>query len=114
MSALPSSLAATAPAAKRARSSTSKGDIPDAWKSIVSCDYCTLHWHLDCLDPPLPTLPPFNKKWMCPNHAERVLVSPNSTSLRLPDTHSVGVAAEASYSQAKCPADRNREASTVQ
>ncbi|KAF9052736.1 hypothetical protein BJ165DRAFT_1400148 [Panaeolus papilionaceus] len=24
-----------------------------------------------CLDPPLSTLPPFNKKWMCPNHGER-------------------------------------------
>ncbi|KAF8163129.1 hypothetical protein B0H34DRAFT_694213 [Crassisporium funariophilum] len=73
MSALPASLAATAPAAKRARRSTSKAAQPDAWKSIVSCDYCSLHWHLDCLEPPLPTLPPFNKKWMCPNHAERVL-----------------------------------------
>lgn len=29
---------------------------------------------MDCIDPPLLTLPPFNKKWMCPNHAERVLV----------------------------------------
>ncbi|KIY65730.1 hypothetical protein CYLTODRAFT_424093 [Cylindrobasidium torrendii FP15055 ss-10] len=44
-----------------------------AWKSIVSCDYCSLHWHLDCLDPPLSTAPPLTKKWMCPAHMEHVL-----------------------------------------
>ncbi|KAJ7849077.1 hypothetical protein B0H14DRAFT_2766053 [Mycena olivaceomarginata] len=73
-SALPAGLAAAAPAAKRARRSTTRAaasaEIP---KHIVSCDYCHLHWHLDCLDPPLPTMPPINKKWMCPNHAEGVL-----------------------------------------
>lgn len=73
-SALPGGLAATVPAAKRARRATSKVAVPETWKDIVSCDYCNLHWHLDCLDPPLPTIPLFNKKWMCPNHAERVLV----------------------------------------
>ncbi|CAA7267961.1 unnamed protein product [Cyclocybe aegerita] len=72
LSALPSNLPATAPAAKRARKST-KSSSPDAWKSIVSCDYCILHWHLDCLDPPLSALPSINKKWMCPNHAEKVI-----------------------------------------
>ncbi|KAF9532372.1 hypothetical protein CPB83DRAFT_891105 [Crepidotus variabilis] len=73
-SSLPQTLSTSAPAAKRPRRSTSKAaSPPDAWKSMVSCDYCTLHWHLDCLNPPLSTLPPFNKKWMCPNHAERVL-----------------------------------------
>jgi hypothetical protein len=73
-SALPIGLAATAPAAKRARRSPTRVNA-EIWKSIVSCDYCNLHWHLDCLDPPLPTMPPLNKKWMCPNHAEGVLVS---------------------------------------
>ncbi|KAF9472207.1 hypothetical protein BDN70DRAFT_887247 [Pholiota conissans] len=73
LSALPNRLSAIAPAAKRIRSSTSKATTPDAWKSIISCDYCNLHWHMDCLDPPLLTLPPFSKKWMCPNHAERIL-----------------------------------------
>ncbi|KAF8078188.1 hypothetical protein FPV67DRAFT_1686608 [Lyophyllum atratum] len=73
-SALPGGLAAAAPAAKRARrSSTVAKAAPDAWKSIVSCDYCGLHWHLDCLDPPLSTMPSFMKKWMCPNHAEQIL-----------------------------------------
>jgi hypothetical protein len=73
-SALPGSLAAAVPATKRARRSSTKGATPEAWKSIISCDYCDLHWHLDCLDPPLPTMPPFTKKWMCPVHAEQVIV----------------------------------------
>ncbi|KAJ6618238.1 hypothetical protein B0H10DRAFT_1795520 [Mycena sp. CBHHK59/15] len=78
-SALPTGLAATAPAAKRARRSTRSANA-ETWKSIVSCDYCNLHWHLDCLDPPLPVMPAFNKKWMCPNHPERVLLP----KLRIP------------------------------
>ncbi|KAF9001994.1 hypothetical protein BDQ17DRAFT_1357878 [Cyathus striatus] len=73
MSALPNGLAATAPALKRIRRSTATPVGTEAWKSIVSCDYCNLHWHLDCLDPPLSSMPSYNKKWMCPNHAERVL-----------------------------------------
>ncbi|KAF8226228.1 hypothetical protein L208DRAFT_1407346 [Tricholoma matsutake] len=72
-SALPGSLAAAVPATKRARRSSTKAVTPEAWKSIISCDYCDLHWHLDCLDPPLPTMPPFTKKWMCPVHAEQVI-----------------------------------------
>ncbi|KAJ7632294.1 hypothetical protein FB45DRAFT_791280 [Roridomyces roridus] len=70
-SALPPDLAAAAPAAKRARRVSTRY-ATETSKSIVSCDYCNLHWHLDCLDPPLSTMPPFNKKWMCPNHAEQV------------------------------------------
>ncbi|KAG6816942.1 hypothetical protein H0H87_001457 [Tephrocybe sp. NHM501043] len=72
-SALPEGLAAAAPAAKRARRSSTLLKSGEAWKSIISCDYCTLHWHLDCLDPPLSTIPPFSKKWMCPNHVENLL-----------------------------------------
>ncbi|KAJ7929355.1 hypothetical protein B0H13DRAFT_1964995 [Mycena leptocephala] len=71
-SALPPGLAATAPAAKRARRSSTRAANVEIPKNIVSCDYCNLHWHLDCLNPPLPTMPPINKKWMCPNHAEKV------------------------------------------
>ena len=44
------------------------------WKSMISCDYCSLHWHLDCLNPPLATLPPFGRKWKCPNHASNAAV----------------------------------------
>ncbi|TFK55031.1 hypothetical protein OE88DRAFT_991469 [Heliocybe sulcata] len=72
-SALPDDAAAASPAVKQARKSSSTTSMPGAWKSIVSCDYCDLHWHLDCLDPPLPSMPSFGKKWMCPNHAEHVL-----------------------------------------
>ncbi|KIO34273.1 hypothetical protein M407DRAFT_16810 [Tulasnella calospora MUT 4182] len=43
------------------------------WRAMISCDYCLLSWHLDCLDPPLVCLPPPHKKWMCPNHIEHVL-----------------------------------------
>ena len=49
-------------------------------REIVACDFCILHWHLDCLDPPLASAP--NKKlangkprqtWMCPNHVDQEL-----------------------------------------
>lgn len=73
-SALPESVAAAAPAAKRARRSSST-NVSETWRPIVSCDYCSLHWHLDCLEPPLPIMPTFTKKWMCPNHSEQVIVS---------------------------------------
>lgn len=52
-------------------------------REIVSCDYCNLSWHLDCLDPPLATAPkkkqtgskPKTTAWMCPNHIEPHLSS---------------------------------------
>jgi len=51
-------------------------DPGSSWRSIVSCDYCSLSWHLDCLNPPLAVTPNSGKKWMCPNHAEQVMVCP--------------------------------------
>lgn len=67
--------ASAPPASKRPRRSTSKAAIYlDIGKPIISCDYCSLHWHLDCLDPPLSTIPSYAKKWMCPNHADHTLV----------------------------------------
>ncbi|KAI8998911.1 hypothetical protein BD414DRAFT_512473 [Trametes punicea] len=73
-SALPPGLAADSPTAKRAwRAASRNGRNHETGRAIISCDYCHLHWHLDCLDPPLVFMPPWNKKWMCPNHAERVL-----------------------------------------
>ncbi|ODV90679.1 hypothetical protein CANCADRAFT_109262 [Tortispora caseinolytica NRRL Y-17796] len=36
---------------------------------IISCDYCSLHWHLDCLNPPMVSIPRSSRKWMCPAHA---------------------------------------------
>ncbi|GMK53711.1 hypothetical protein CspeluHIS016_0102970 [Cutaneotrichosporon spelunceum] len=43
------------------------------WRPLVSCDYCNLHWHLDCLSPPLAAMPSAARKWMCPNHADQVM-----------------------------------------
>jgi hypothetical protein len=42
-------------------------------KPMISCDYCPLYWHLDCLklaSPPNPA-----KKWRCPTHFENIIVS---------------------------------------
>lgn len=35
---------------------------------LVHCDFCPLAFHMDCLNPPLTTVP--SGMWMCPNHAE--------------------------------------------
>ena len=77
-SALPPGVAASAPATKRARMETSGPTGNDSGRSIISCDYCHLHWHLDCVDPPMSCMPPWGRKWMCPNHADRIFVSFNS------------------------------------
>lgn len=51
-------------------------DFPvDFGRPILSCDYCSLHWHMDCLDPPMTGLPSREKKWMCSNHIEHAFVS---------------------------------------
>lgn len=58
-------------------------------REIIPCDYCDLHWHLDCLDPPLAAAPRkiINGKaksgWMCPNH-----VDPELQHLQGPSTPS--------------------------
>jgi hypothetical protein len=45
------------------------GDTASSARRMLSCDHCSMHWHMDCLDPPLTALPPLTKKWMCPLHA---------------------------------------------
>ncbi|XP_064650463.1 PHD finger protein 12-like [Lineus longissimus] len=35
---------------------------------LIQCDYCPLLFHLDCLYPPLTSMP--TGRWMCPNHPE--------------------------------------------
>ncbi|PFX31127.1 PHD finger protein 12 [Stylophora pistillata] len=35
---------------------------------LVHCDFCPLAFHMDCINPPLTTVP--SGMWMCPNHAE--------------------------------------------
>ncbi|KAI1790739.1 hypothetical protein LXA43DRAFT_1014785 [Ganoderma leucocontextum] len=70
-SALPPGLAADSPTAKRTRRSTANVNNYETGRAIITCDYCHLHWHLDCIDPPMIIMPPWSKKWMCPNHAEQ-------------------------------------------
>ncbi|KAJ7582494.1 hypothetical protein C8J56DRAFT_864487 [Mycena floridula] len=82
-SALPPSVTTDVSSSKRARRSTAKAVEYEMWKNMISCDYCHLHWHLDCLDPPLLTMPSFAKKWMCPNHSEQIL----HVKRRIPKTH---------------------------
>ncbi|KZF21478.1 hypothetical protein L228DRAFT_239453 [Xylona heveae TC161] len=50
-------------------------------REIIPCDFCSLQWHLDCLDPPMANPPPkaLNGKskhnWMCPNHVDHELLA---------------------------------------
>ncbi|XP_023015211.1 PHD finger protein 12-like isoform X2 [Leptinotarsa decemlineata] len=46
---------------------------------LISCDFCELFYHLDCLDPPL-TNPP-SGRWMCPQHVEHILDAKLLTSV---------------------------------
>ncbi|KAI8062801.1 uncharacterized protein B0P05DRAFT_556142 [Gilbertella persicaria] len=43
-------------------------------KPMIACDYCSLYWHLDCLDPPMAS--PSTKKWRCPHHIENFIKPP--------------------------------------
>ncbi|KAI9248496.1 hypothetical protein BDA99DRAFT_228168 [Phascolomyces articulosus] len=40
---------------------------------MITCDYCPLSWHMDCIDPPMVSMPNPARKWMCPTHVEHVL-----------------------------------------
>ena len=40
---------------------------------IITCDFCPLSWHLDCLNPPMTHPLPPTKRWMCPAHAEYLM-----------------------------------------
>ncbi|KAI0256535.1 hypothetical protein BJV78DRAFT_1165107 [Lactifluus subvellereus] len=73
-SALPPQVSQDAPHAEgRSRRPSLHDTESGQWQSIVSCDYCPLHWHLDCLSPPLLAMPPLDRKWMCPNHVDHTL-----------------------------------------
>ncbi|KAI1824790.1 hypothetical protein F4861DRAFT_226851 [Xylaria intraflava] len=41
-------------------------------RPIIPCSVCGLHWHLECLSPPL-ALPPILRTWRCPCHVDDVL-----------------------------------------
>lgn len=47
-------------------------------RRILSCDFCDMHWHLDCLDPPMTGMPPPTRKWMCPVHSDLEVVRSSS------------------------------------
>jgi hypothetical protein len=49
-------------------------DLSDGGRPILSCDFCSLHWHMDCLDPPMTAVPASERRWMCPNHIEHIFV----------------------------------------
>nr|CAD7266830.1 unnamed protein product [Timema shepardi] len=40
-------------------------------KNLIACDFCSSVYHLDCLDPPLTSMPA--GKWMCSSHHEPYL-----------------------------------------
>lgn len=48
-------------------------------RRMLSCDFCTLHWHLDCVDPPMAGMPPATRRWRCPAHS-----LPGQPRLRIP------------------------------
>jgi hypothetical protein len=51
------------------------GKSSEGKKVIITCGFCPLHWHLDCLDPPLANPPPhsLHNPWKCPCHIEDIL-----------------------------------------
>lgn len=71
------------------------------WRKIISCDFCALHWHLDCLEPPMANMPSLSRKWLCPAHVDHAVRSEripksiaNSTTvhdLPIPSEKSVGI-----------------------
>ncbi|KAI0295485.1 hypothetical protein BC826DRAFT_1008037 [Russula brevipes] len=74
MSALPRHISQDTPTAGKGSRWQNKHETgSELWRSIVSCDFCPLHWHLDCLSPPLLSMPPLDRKWMCPNHVDHTL-----------------------------------------
>lgn len=40
------------------------------WRAIIGCDFCRLHWHLDCVDPPMSSMPSMTRRWRCPAHTD--------------------------------------------
>ncbi|EST07480.2 Zinc finger, PHD-finger [Kalmanozyma brasiliensis GHG001] len=61
----PQHVAASTPAEHTVREGT-------GWRKIVSCDFCPLHWHIDCVDPLMLGMPSNLRRWMCPAHSDHV------------------------------------------
>lgn len=75
-------------------------------RELIKCDYCSLYWHLDCLNPPLAEVKQLGSKWKCPNHADS-LVKP---ALKLRDQPTVEIE---STSGTKIPANFNVEITDI-
>ncbi|QPG73731.1 hypothetical protein FOA43_001044 [Brettanomyces nanus] len=76
-------------------------------RELIKCDYCSLCWHLDCLDPPLTSVKQLGEKWMCPNHAEHVV----NPALKLRGQPDIELSATRGIS---LPADANIEINNVE
>ncbi|KAJ9478411.1 Transcriptional regulatory protein RCO1 [Pseudozyma hubeiensis] len=86
-------VAASTPAEHTVREGT-------GWRKIVSCDFCPLHWHIDCVDPPMLGMPSNLRKWMCPAHSDHVndrrriarigAAVPKTLDLPLPSAKTIG------------------------
>lgn len=57
-------------AAAVAADAQGRADSPPG-RRMLSCDFCTLHWHLDCVQPALSSMPPPTRRWRCPAHSSR-------------------------------------------
>lgn len=42
---------------------------PQHGRRMISCDFCNLHWHLDCAKLPMSGMPPPTRRWKCPAHS---------------------------------------------
>nr|CDI52373.1 phd zn-finger protein [Melanopsichium pennsylvanicum 4] len=70
------------------------------WRKTVSCDFCPLHWHIDCVDPPMLGMPSNLRRWMCPAHSDHVndrrriprvgTAVPKVLDLPMPSTKTIG------------------------
>lgn len=70
------------------------------WRQILSCDFCRLHWHIDCVSPPMLGMPSNGKKWMCPAHSDHVnekrwiprvgAAVPRTLDLPIPSVRNIG------------------------
>lgn len=70
------------------------------WRQIVSCDFCRLHWHVDCVSPPMLGMPSNSRKWMCPAHSDHVsekrwiprvgTAVPRTLDLPIPSARNIG------------------------
>lgn len=54
------------------------GESGNREREIINCDYCSLSWHLDCIDYefPMTNVKKLGSKWKCPNHVDNLSTLP--------------------------------------